>query len=164
MRCSNCDSQLSDAAKFCSECGTAVTHEAPTVHTSGGPYIGGAVTAGRDSFVASTIHGGIRSGLAGEDLTRFAGLFQSVYAKIDEHAANDPDADPQLLKDTAKQVEQEVAKGKDADPGKVKRALTTLARLAPDVVEVAVNAITNPGAAVVSAVKIVAEEVREWIR
>jgi hypothetical protein len=45
----------------------------------------------------------------------------------------------------------------------VKRALTTLARLAPDVLEVALNAITNPAAAVISAVRIVAEQVRERV-
>jgi len=159
MGCRKCDAELAEGARFCSDCGAAVAHQAPVVDTGGGTYFGGSVTAGKD--VVGTVYGGYTSGLEGEDLARLADLFRGVYSQIARHVASDPDADAELLRTTAKQVEQEVAKGKDADLGTVKRVLTTLARLAPDVLEVAVNAITNPGAAVASAVRIVAEQVRE---
>ncbi len=61
-----------------------------------------------------------------------------------------------MLKETAQKVEQEAAKGEKADPDIVKRGLNTLAKLAPDVLQVAVNALTNPGAAVASGVRLAA--------
>jgi hypothetical protein len=159
MRCGKCDADLSDTAKFCSECGAAVPQQAPSIHVSGGGYFAGPVHAGHN--VVGEVTGNVTSGLAGEDLARFADLFRGVYAQIDAHTANDPAADPELLRDTAQQVEREVAKGEDADPGRLERALNTLARLAPEVLDLAVNAITNPAAAVVGAVRMVAERFRE---
>ena len=55
------------------------------------------------------------------------------------------------------QIEDEAAKGAAADESKVRKWLHTLAGLAPDVLEVVVNALTNPGAAVASGVKLVAD-------
>jgi hypothetical protein len=71
-------------------------------------------------------------------------------------AAADPDADTDLLQGTVQKIEDEAAKGAAADEGKVRKWLHTLAGLAPDVLEVAVNALTNPGAAVASGVKLAA--------
>jgi len=165
MNCGNCNNELAETAKFCSNCGAPVPSRAGGINTGGGAYVAGSATAGGD-FIGrdQEIHGNYlrttRSGLQGQDLARLTELFRDVYGQVDAHAAKDPDVDPELLKSTARQVEQEAAKGEDADPSKVKRALTTLAKLAPDVLEVAVNALTNPGAAVASAVRIVAEQVR----
>jgi hypothetical protein len=165
MHCGYCNNELAEAAKFCPNCGAPVPSQAGGISTGGGAYVGGSATAGGD-FIGrdQTVYGDqtrtIRSGLQGQDLAILRDLFRDVYGQIDAHAATDPDADPDLLKSTARQVEQEAAKGEDADPSRVKKALTTLAKLAPDVLEVAVNALTNPGAAVASAVRIVAEQVK----
>jgi hypothetical protein len=165
MQCSSCDNELAETAKFCSNCGAPASSQAGGISTGGGAYVAGDATVegdfiGRDQVVHGSYTRTTRSGPQGEDLARLTELFRDVYAQVDIHVADDPDVDPELLKSTARQVEQEAAKGEDADPSKVKRALTTLARLAPDVAELAVNALTNPGAAVVSAVRIVAEQVR----
>jgi zinc-ribbon domain len=165
MRCGNCNNELANTAKFCPDCGASVQSQAAGINTGGGAYIAGSATAGGDIIGRDQeIHGDYKrttqSGLQGQDLARFTELFSDVYKQVDMRAAEDPDVDPDLLKSTARQVEQEAAKGENADPSKVKRALTALAKLAPDVLEVAVNAITNPGAAVASAVRIVAEQVR----
>lgn len=165
MRCGNCNNEVTDTAKFCSGCGAPVQSQAGGINTGGGAYVAGSATAGgdiigRDQVVHGDYMRTTQSGLQGQDLARFTELFSDVYKRVDTRAAEDPDVDPDLLKSTARQVEQEAAKGEGADPSKVKKALTTLAKLAPDVLEVAVNALTNPGAAVASAVRIVAEQVR----
>jgi hypothetical protein len=79
-------------------------------------------------------------------------LFQAVYRQIDAHAA-DPEADVDTMRDTTKKIEQEAAKGEEADQGNLRRWLTTLGKIAPDVLELVVNALINPGAAVSSAVR-----------
>ena len=97
-----------------------------------------------------------RTGSDGDDLATLAGLFQAVYRQVQTHAQADPDADADLLQGTVKQIEDEAAKGATASPDKIRKWLHTLGRLAPDVLEVVVNALTNPGAAVASGIRLVA--------
>ena len=117
-----------------------------------------------DMAEGEAIHGNYarnsQLGLQGAELANLSELFRGVYGQVDAHAAAHPEAEPDLLKETAKKVEDEAAKGENADPGRIERALTTLAKLAPDVLEIAVNALTNPGAAVASGVRLVAERVK----
>jgi len=115
------------------------------------------VHAGHDVIGgAQVVHGNRTEGVGATELTA---LFQSVYQKI---AVRPPDstADPGELTETARRVEQEAAKGEQADPDKVRRWLGTLKQLAPDVLELAVNALTNPGAAVATGVRLAAEQLR----
>ena len=169
MNCSDCGAALSQGARFCSSCEVPIENHSGAVATAGGAYVGGSVTAGGD-FVGrdQVVHGDQTKtsvvGLQGEDLKRFTELFRSVYSVIDAYAAKDPDADLDLLKSAARGVEDEAAKGGDANPDLVRKGLKVLAKLAPDVAEIAINALTNPGAAVVSAVRLVAEQVREFVR
>jgi hypothetical protein len=131
---------------------TSETDQSRTVNTGGGAFVGGNVQAARD-FIGrdQTI---TQSGVQGQDL---ASLFQVVYGRIDSYAAANPDTDADVLQASAKKIEQEAAKGEQADPGVVKRSLTTLSKLAPDIAEVVVNALTNPGAAVASGIRLVAK-------
>jgi hypothetical protein len=148
MQCSKCGAVLPIEAKYCPTCGTPVPAQAGGITTGGGAYIGGNVTAGRDFVGRDRIEG-----LGGDD---FAKLFQTVYGRIDAHVKADPNTDAEALRDTAKKIEQEASKGEQADPDQVRRWLGTLQKLAPDVLEVAVNALTNPAAAIASGVKLVA--------
>jgi hypothetical protein len=91
-----------------------------------------------------------QQGLQAGDIAK---LFESVYSRIE---AQPSDRRPQLT-DTAKKIEQEAAKGEEANPEQVRTWLGMLGELAPDVLEVAVNALINPGAAVASAVRAVAK-------
>jgi hypothetical protein len=118
--------------------------------TAGGDVIG------RDQVIGGNYTRTETSGLQGEDLARLTQLFQGVYAQVDRHAAQDADTDPSVLRDTARKVEEEAQKGAAADPDAIRRSLNTLARLAPDVLDTAVNALINPAAAVASGVKLVA--------
>ena len=95
----------------------------------------------------------------GDSTSELSQLFEAVYGRIQAHAS-DPDVDVDMLKDTAGKIEREAAQGEQADTSKIRRWLATLARLAPDVLMVVVNALTNPGAAVASGVIAVADAFR----
>jgi hypothetical protein len=161
MTCIKCGADLATSDSFCPKCGTRVASQPQGVLMRGGATFGGSVTAGRDVIGGDQInYGSVTNlqGLQGADLATFTESFRHVYARADEYASAHPEADPDVLKDTAKKVEQEAVKGDKADAVQINRWLNTLGRLAPDVLEVAVNALTNPGAAVASAVKAVARE------
>jgi len=78
-------------------------------------------------------------------------LFEKVNALIGQAKIN-PDYDRDEVKETAKRIEKEVAKGDSADVGKVERRLKTLLDMAPDVAEVVVAGLANPIAGVAAAV------------
>jgi len=164
VNCPNCESLLPADARYCSACGaqvpTAGSVAAGAMSTGGGAYIAGAVQTGGGAFIGrdSAIYGGynVSEGVSGAELTK---LFEAVYGRIAAHAA-DPDADVDMLRDTAGKIEQEAARGEQADSSKIRRWLATLGKVAPDVLEVVVNVLTNPGAAVASGVRLVADAFR----
>ena len=172
MTCVDCNAELPSGFDYCPRCGARQAGRADAdgssytqgggVSTGGGAYITGGTQAqggtfvGRDQHVEGDYHQVSQQGLQGADLARLADLLQAVYQQVQTHAAADPDADADLLQGTVKKIEDEAAKGAAADEGKVRKWLHTLAGLAPDVLEVVVNALTNPGAAVASGVKLAA--------
>jgi hypothetical protein len=79
-----------------------------------------------------------------------------VYGRIAQRP-EDPAVDKDELKETVARLQQEAAKGDQASSPKANRWLDFLKQNAPDVFELAVNALTNPGAAVANAVKIAAD-------
>lgn len=161
MNCSNCQAELSPGFDYCPRCGT---RQAPSggISTGGGAYITGGNQAqggtfiGRDQHVEGDYNQISQHGLQGADLAQLRELFQPAYQQVQAHVAADPDADAGLLQGTVKNIEDEAAKGQAADEGSIRKWLHTLAGLAPDVLEVVVNALTNPGAAVASGVKLAA--------
>ncbi len=173
MNCSNCNAELPSGSDNCPRCGARPAGGADAggrsylqgggVSTGGGAFITGGTQAqggtfvGRDQHVEGGYHQTSQQGLQGADLARLTDLFQAVYQQVQAHAAADPDADADLLQGTVQKIEGEAAKGAAADESKVRKWLHTLAGLAPDVLEVVVNALTNPGAAVASGVKLVAD-------
>ncbi len=184
MNCSNCNAELPSGFAYCPHCGAPQAGRADPgavgqpgggadpgggsyvqgggVNTGGGAYITGGMQAqggtfvGRDQHVAGGFTQLSQQGLQGADLARLTDLFQAVYQQVQAHSAADPDADSDLLQGTVRNIEDEAGKGVAADEGKVRKWLHTLAGLAPDVLEVVVNALTNPGAAVASGVKLAA--------
>ena len=132
-----------------------MSDEQQRVNTAGGAYFGGSVAAGRDVIGGNKVVYG-NEGASGADLAQ---LFQAVYERIGKATAP-READADELTETVQRIEREASKADAADPQRVERWLSTLADVAPDVLETAVNALTNPGAAVASAVRIVAERFR----
>jgi uncharacterized protein associated with vWA-MoxR-VMAP ternary system/zinc ribbon protein len=147
MQCARCSGELPDSARFCPHCGSPVAQP-------------GSITTGSVSGTGIAIgHGAsasVQQGLSGSDVAR---LFATVYQRIDERP-DDPAVDKDEIAVTVREVEQEAAKGADADPDKVEGWLRRLAGLAPDVLEVTLAAIVNPVAGVTMAVRKAAERVR----
>jgi hypothetical protein len=108
------------------------------------------VAIGRQSRVTVT------HGLQGEELAR---LFAAAYQRI-EARPEDRDVDKTEIKETVQKIEQEVAQGEQANPNKIDRWLKTLEKIAPDILEVIVTALLNPGAGAAAVVRKVAEKAR----
>jgi hypothetical protein len=159
-----------------------------TVDTGGGAYIAGGVQVndgdfvGRDKIQVDVIKGdkvqgdkftardisgshvawgrGAQAthteGVGGAELAK---LFAAIYQKIDARPA-DPDVDKEELAETVHKVEQEAAKGDEANPNKVERWLRFLGGMAPDILEVTVACLTNPLAGVGTVIRKIAEKAR----
>ena len=148
MQCTYCRSELAEGDRFCSKCGTPVATQPGSITTGNVAGTGIAIGHGASASVSQ--------GLGGEELAK---LFDAVYRRI-EQRPDDPEVDKEELAQTVGQVQQEVAKGEDANEHKLRRWLKTLAELAPDVFEVTLAAIANPVAGAALAVRRVAERLR----
>jgi hypothetical protein len=163
---------------------TGDSNQVTRINTGGGAYIGGGVTTSGGDFVGrdKVVHGDqvrgdkisvgnvtgssgvaigrgasavVNQGVQGGDL---ATLFAAIYRQI-ETRADDPAVDRDEIRQTVERVEQEVGKGEAANPDKVKRWLTTLSDLAPDIVTAVVRVLANPAANVAGAIT---SMVRSW--
>ena len=121
--------------------------------TGGDQYTTGDVT---DSTVAAGRGARASQGLQAEDL---AALFGQVYRQI-EARPEDPDVDKEELVETVQKVEEEAARGAEANPNKVERWLRFLGDMAPDILEVTVACLTNPLAGVGTTLRKIAERAR----
>jgi hypothetical protein len=90
----------------------------------------------------------------GLDAADLAELFKEVNRCI-ERQPEQAEIGQDELKDLARRVEQEIAKGDQANPDRLQRWLEALEKYAPEAVEIVVNALLNPGAGAASAVKAV---------
>ncbi len=103
-----------------------------------------------------TIHGNDTVNVqqsAGADIAK---LFEPVYQRIQERP-EDPEVEKSEITDKVKQIQAEAAKGTEASSPKIERWFDDLARMAPDVFEVALATIANP----VSGLALVAKKIAE---
>jgi hypothetical protein len=144
------------------------------IDTGGGAYFREAIhTGGGDFVLGQKIEGDLVQGdkIAGDkisvtgdharvevshglDAAALAELFQAVNRRI-AGLPERPEIGQDELKDTARRVEQEIARGDQANPDRLKRWLEVLEKYAPEAVEMVVNALLNPGAGAASVVKAV---------
>jgi hypothetical protein len=99
----------------------------------------------------------VTQGLSGTDL---AAVFAPIYRAIQARPA-DPDVDRDEIKEVAQKIEKEATKGLEANPGKVERWLSFLAKMAPDILDVTVACLTNPAAGIATAIRKVAQKAKE---
>jgi hypothetical protein len=150
----------------------SVIRTGDVVHTGGGPYIRGGVKVGGDWVDRDKIeiHAGEGSAVAwGEGSTAavarpvdpeaVARAFQVFYAAV-EARPDTPALDRAELKADLKDVEQEVAKGEDADEGFIARRLRNIRHMAPDILEVVLTTMLNPISGLGKVVERVAEKMR----
>jgi hypothetical protein len=149
MRCLNCGTEMPLAAGYCPACGAAAA----------APRAGG-VTTGNVSGTGIAIgHGAsavVQQGVLAQELEP---LFATVLAHIESRPA-DHEVDKAELARTVSQVEQEAAKGEEADLGRLAHLLKVLKAVAPDVLEVTAAALLNPVAGVAIAVCKIAAAIR----
>jgi hypothetical protein len=72
-------------------------------------------------------------------------LFKRLHKEVRKRA-EDPKVDQAKLENQVKKIETEAAKGSKADPGKLERWIRTLAKMAPDIVEVMAASLAGPAA------------------
>ena len=88
------------------------------------------------------------------------GLFKRVHRKVKIRRA-DPKVDQAKLENQVKKIEKETAKGSAADPGKLERWIRTLAKMAPDIVEVMAASLAGPVGGFSMVFKKIVERARE---
>ncbi len=145
----------------------------PGVNTDGGAYIGGNVNTGGGDFVGRdkkvggggskvSIGGSVTGSTIfvgdGNTVTNTHNVFAPVYKAIQQSKL--PAQDKVDVKAEVEEIEAEVVKGELVDETFLGRRLRSLKRMAPEIGEVALAALSGPGAAVAAIVKKVAGKVK----
>lgn len=119
----------------------------------GNVTVGGDVV-GRDKITTTN------TGLSGEDVAR---LFASIYQQIDAKPELRP-RDKDDLKADVKDVEAETAKvaqGEKADESFLERRLRSIARMAPDILDVMANTFASPALGAATVIRKVIDRVKQ---
>ena len=147
MTCGKCQAELPPTAKFCPQCGTAV----PQANVSGDRISVGNITGSKGIAIGRQAQATVtETGIGGNDLAQ---LFAAAYRQVDARPEH-PDVDKVEIKQTVAKIQEEVAKGEQANPTKLQRWLKTLADVAPDVLDVTLTSLTNPALGVAKAVRL----------
>ena len=88
-----------------------------------------------------------------------ANLFEVAYQRIEERK-QDPQVDKEEITQAVQRIEQETAKGEEANPDKVDRWLKTLTGMAPDIGEVVISCLTSPAAGIAAVIRKIAEKAK----
>lgn len=129
------------------------------LNTGGGAYVGGSVTvSGSGKFVGRDDQS--QTGLSAEDVAK---LFASIYQQIDA-TSNLPPRDKEDLKADVKDVEAEAAKeaqGQQPDESFLERRLRSIARMAPDILDVIASTVANPALGAATVIRKVIDRVKQ---
>ena len=144
----------------------------PHIDTGGGAYIGGNVRVGRDFIgrdqVRITGDGNVVGDhssatvvkTTGLDAAQAAALFARVYAAIVDHPGMSPQ-EKQDLQAEVQEVQQETARGEEANESFLAHRLRNIERMAPDILDVVVATLLNPVAGIAAAARKVAQRIKE---
>ncbi len=96
---------------------------------------------------------------SGVDAAAMAKAFKDIYDQID---ARKPDStfEKDEIVAPVKKVEEEVAKGEEANPKRVEQFLKNLASMAPDIFDVTVKTLISPAAGITEVIRKVAEKAK----
>ncbi len=115
-----------------------------------GKISGGAIAQGPNAKVQQTV---------GVDAAQLSALFDKIYQHI-EARPEDPNVDKEELTSVVKNVEKEVAKGERANQTKLARWMDNLAKMAPDILDVALASLGGPVTGFTMVFKKIAERAR----
>ena len=128
-------------------------NQIPSVSVHGQNAVGFISTSG-----SSTVH--LKQQVIRQVTPEMTGLFKRVHRKVKTRRA-DPKVDQAKLQTQVKRIETEAAKGSAADPGKLERWIRTLAKMAPDIVEVMAASLAGPVGGFTMVFKKIVERARE---
>lgn len=117
----------------------------------GGSVSGSNIVMGNNNRVTQT------TGITGNEI---ATLFEVVYNRI-ETRKEDHKVEKEEITQTVQRIEQETAKGEEANPGKIERWLNTLNDMAPDIGEVVISCLTSPAAGIATVIRKIAEKAKK---
>lgn len=137
MQCNHCQTDLPPDAKVCPACGTPVPNST-NLHID---------QRARDPTA---------SGYP-DDEAELARIFAAIYQQI-EARPPEPDVDKDALVEAVRQIEQEAARGGDADPSEIKRWLQSLAVMAPDIVAATVSGLAGSASGIRAVIRQIAQE------
>ncbi len=110
------------------------------INTGGGAYILGQVNTGGGDFA-----GRDQVKTTGPDADAIAQVFEAIYARIEARPATGPE-DKADLKIDVQEIQAEIKKGEGVDEAFLSRRLRNIQRMAPDILEVVLAALTGPAA------------------
>jgi hypothetical protein len=122
---------------------------------TGGAYVEGKVDTGGGDFVGRDQHN-----LNEAQAAELGRLFESIIARVEARPGLDPDDKGDLISDI-QGVQAEAVKGEQADETSLERLLRNIGRMAPDILEVVLAALVNPASGLTTAVRKVAERIRD---
>ena len=123
----------------------------------GGDKITVGDVSGTGIAIGSEAHAEVHQGSV--DAAALAEAFKNVYNQIE---ARKPDStfEKEEIATPVKKVEEEVAKGEEANPDRVAHWLKTLAGMAPDIFDVTVKTLISPAAGIAEVIRKVAEKAK----
>ncbi len=139
MQCKHCQTDLPPDAKVCPACGTPVPN--PT-----------------NLQIDQRARDPTASGHA-DDEAALACIFAAIYQQI-EARPPEPDVDKDALVEAVRQIEQEAARGGDADPSEIKRWLQSLAFMAPNIVAATVSGLAGSTSGIRTVIQKIAQETK----
>jgi hypothetical protein len=110
--------------------------QSPSVTVNGGNAVGYIITSG-----SSRVN--LKQQMIQQTSPEMEKLFKRAHRKI-KTRQEDPKIDREKLENQVKKIEAEAAKGPKADQGKLERWIKTLAKMAPDIVEVMAASLAGP--------------------
>lgn len=87
-------------------------------------------------------------------------LYEEIFKKIEARPGTKPE-DKDDLKANVEEIKTEVEKGEQADETFLARRLRNIQRMAPDILDVVIAAMTNPAAGFAMAARKIAEQARK---
>lgn len=126
--------------------------QSPSVTVNGGNAVGYIITSG-----SSRVN--LKQQVIQQTSSEMDKLFKRTRRKI-KTRREDPKVNKERLESQVKKIEVEAAKGPAADPGKLERWVKTLAKMAPDIVEVMAASLAGPVAGFTMVFKKIVERAR----
>ncbi|MBI2758681.1 MAG: hypothetical protein HYX49_08395 [Chloroflexi bacterium] len=118
------------------------------------------IHAGNGSVVISGDVSGSSVNLVNNNAVNITNVFKPVYRAVDEHPTLPP-AMKADVKAEIKDVEKEIQKGGQAEEEGMMRHLRNVQRMAPDILDVVVAALSNPVAGLGMAAKKIAQKMAD---